>query len=84
MPESTPIQRVNVDFTASVLRELNQAAEWNGSRQAMVKTFVRQALDQHHLARGAWKASSHRTCGSRYVERADISATLSRRVLRSP
>jgi hypothetical protein len=53
-----PIQRVNVDFTASMLRELDQAAaELNVSRQAVIKAFVRQALDQHHLAQGARKAS---------------------------
>ena len=53
-----PIQRVNVDFTASVLQELDQAAaELNVSRQAVIKAFVRQALDQHHLAQGARKAS---------------------------
>ncbi len=53
-----PIQRVNVDFTASMLQELDQAAaELNVSRQAVVKAFVRQALDQHYLAQGARKAS---------------------------
>jgi hypothetical protein len=53
-----PIQRVNVDFTATMLQELDQtAAELNVSRQAVIKTFVRQALDQHHLAQKARKAS---------------------------
>ena len=53
-----PIQRVNVDFTASMLQELDQAAaELNVSRQAVIKAFVRQALDQHHMAQGARKAS---------------------------
>ena len=53
-----PIQRVNVDFTGSMLQELDQAAtELNVSRQAVIKAFVRQALDQHYLARGARKAS---------------------------
>ena len=52
-----PIQRVNVDFTASMLEELDQAATaLNVSRQAVIKVFVRQALDQHHLAQGARKA----------------------------
>ena len=52
-----PIQRVNVDFTAHMLQELDQAAaELNVSRQAVIKAFVRQALDQHHLAQGARKA----------------------------
>ena len=52
-----PIQRVNVDFTAPMLQELDQAAsELNISRQAVIKAFVRQALDQHHLARKARRA----------------------------
>ena len=52
-----PIRRVNVDFTASMLQELDQAAaELNVSRQAVIKAFVRQALDQHHLAQKARKA----------------------------
>lgn len=42
-----PIQRVNVDFTSSMVGELDRAAEdLNISRQAVIKTFVRQALDQ--------------------------------------
>jgi hypothetical protein len=53
-----PIQRVNVDFTASMLQELDQAAaELNVSRQAVIKALVRQALDRHHLAQRARKAS---------------------------
>ncbi len=49
-----PIQRVNVDLTAGMLQELDQAAsELNVSRQAVMKTFIRQALDQLHLARQA-------------------------------
>ena len=46
-----PIQRVNVDLTASMLEELDRTArELNVSRQAVIKTLVRQALDQHYLA----------------------------------
>ncbi|MGD1072912.1 MAG: ribbon-helix-helix protein, CopG family [Bryobacteraceae bacterium] len=49
-----PIQRVNVDLTATMLEELDRAAqELNVSRQAVIKTLIRQALDQHYLARGA-------------------------------
>jgi hypothetical protein len=52
-----PIQRVNVDFTASMLEELEAAAkELNISRQAVIKTMLRQALDQRQSAR----ASRHR------------------------
>ena len=46
-----PIQRVNVDFTARMLEELDRAAEeLNISRQAVIKSLVRQGLDQHYLA----------------------------------
>ena len=54
-----PIQRVNVDLTAAMLKELDRAAEeLNVSRQAVIKTLVRQALDQHYLAQRA-KQSQH-------------------------
>ena len=47
-----PIQRVNVDFTIDMLKELDEiASELNISRQAVIKTFLRQALDQHYLAK---------------------------------
>lgn len=47
-----PIQRVNVDFTATMLEELETAArELNISRQAVIKTLVRQALDHHYASR---------------------------------
>jgi len=46
-----PIQRVNVDFASQMLDELDNAAkELNISRQAVIKTLIRQALDQHYLA----------------------------------
>ena len=49
-----PIQRVNVDVTAGMLDELDKAAQdLNVSRQAVIKTLVRQALDQHYLAQRA-------------------------------
>ena len=54
-----PIQRVNVDVTASMLEELDKAAqELNVSRQAVIKTLVRQALDQHYLAQRARRPPS--------------------------
>jgi hypothetical protein len=53
-----PIQRVNVDFAYPMLEELDNAAkELNISRQAVIKTLIRQALDQHYLA------TSRRTAG---------------------
>ena len=46
-----PSQRVNVDFNINMLRELDDiASELNVSRQALVKTYLRQALDNHYLA----------------------------------
>ena len=51
-----PIQRVNVDFTSLMLQELDTAAkELNISRQALIKTLIRQALDQRYLATSARK-----------------------------
>jgi hypothetical protein len=47
-----PIQRVNVDLTPGLLEELDRTAkELNISRQAVIKTLIRQALDQQYLAR---------------------------------
>ena len=55
-----PIRRVNVDFTPSMLGELERAAkELNVSRQAVIKTLIRQALDQHYVA------ASHRPARKR-------------------
>jgi hypothetical protein len=52
-----PIRRVNVDFTAGMLEELDRAAQQlNVSRQAVIKTLVQQALDQHYLAQRARRA----------------------------
>ena len=53
-----PIQRVNVDLTATMLEELDKAArDLNISRQAVIKTLVRQALDRHYLAQRAKQLS---------------------------
>jgi hypothetical protein len=50
----TPIQRVNVDLTLPMLSELDERArELNVSRQAVIKTLLRLALDQRILARKA-------------------------------
>ena len=55
-----PIQRVNVDLAPGMLEELDKAAtELNISRQAVIKTLIRQALDQQYLARGS-RASAKR------------------------
>ncbi len=53
-----PIRRVNVDFALSMLKELDGTAqELNISRQAVIKTLIRQALDQRYLARSARRRS---------------------------
>ncbi len=42
-----PVRRVNVDLTQGMLRELDErAAKLNVSRQAVIKTLLRQAMDQ--------------------------------------
>jgi hypothetical protein len=47
-----PIQRVNVDFSVAMLEELERAAkELNISRQAVIKTLIRQGLDQGYVAK---------------------------------
>lgn len=47
-----PTQRVNVDFSVEMLNELDTIAdELNISRQAVIKTYLRQAMDQHYLAK---------------------------------
>ena len=56
-----PIQRVNVDFSAPMLEELDRAAKgMNISRQAVIKTLIRHALDQHYLAQGG-RSNSRRS-----------------------
>ena len=45
------LARVNVVFSSPMLDELDNAAkELNISQQAVIKTLIRQALDQHYLA----------------------------------
>ena len=47
-----PIKRVNVDFTLDMLKELDAIArDLNISRQAVIKTYLRRASDQHYIAR---------------------------------
>jgi metal-responsive CopG/Arc/MetJ family transcriptional regulator len=54
-----PIQRVNVDLAAGMLEELDRAArELNISRQAVIKTMIRQALDQQYLVRAGRSRSA--------------------------
>jgi len=59
-----PIQRVNVDFASPMLDELDNAArELNISRQAVIKTLIRQALDQHYLATPRQSTPKHVVAG---------------------
>ncbi|MGB2604972.1 MAG: ribbon-helix-helix protein, CopG family [Candidatus Sulfotelmatobacter sp.] len=56
-----PIQRVNVDLASGMLEELDRAAEeLNISRQAVIKTLIRQALDQQYQARGSRPSARRR------------------------
>jgi hypothetical protein len=44
-----PIRRVNVGLTQGMLRELDaRAARLNVRREVVIKTLLRQALDQRH------------------------------------
>ena len=46
-----PVKRVNVDFSVLMLRELDEiASELHVSRQALIKTYLHQALDNHYSA----------------------------------
>ena len=46
-----PVRRVNVDFREDMLLELDElATQLNVSRQAVIKTLIRQGLDQRYLA----------------------------------
>ena len=48
------VQRVNVDLTAPMLHELDREAETlNISRQAVIKTMLRESLDRRYLAQQA-------------------------------
>jgi len=54
-----PVQRVNVDLTLGMLRELDaRAARLNVSRQAVIKTLLRQALDREPGARRRAKSKA--------------------------
>jgi len=51
-------QRVNIDFTCAVLEELDaEAKRLNVSRQAVIKTMIRDVLDRKARPRGRRKAS---------------------------
>ena len=55
------VQRVNVDFAASMLDELyREAKELNISRQAVIKTLLRRALNEQYVAATARPAMKER------------------------
>jgi hypothetical protein len=54
-----PVRRVNVDLTQGMLRELDErAARLNVSRQAVIKTLLRQVLDEGRGSRTRLKKNS--------------------------
>lgn len=56
----SPIQRVNVDFTGEMLKELDEeAAGLNISRQAVIKTLVREGLDRRYPRRSRGMNRAH-------------------------
>jgi hypothetical protein len=56
-----PIQSVDVDLAPGMLEEVDRAAKGlNISRQAVIKTLIRQALDQQYLAREHRNLTSRR------------------------
>jgi len=58
MPPLKEIQRVNVDFTAQMLGELDRlAGELNISRQAVIKSLLMFAINQQRMALQNKKAS---------------------------
>jgi hypothetical protein len=55
-----PVHRVNVDFTEGMLREIDErAARLNVSRQAVIKTLLRQVLDEGQGHRTGVKKKGH-------------------------
>jgi hypothetical protein len=68
-----PIQRVNVDFTVEMLEELDEeAAGLNISRQAVIKTLVREGLDRRAPRQ---TASRQRAAGVRGSNRSSRTMT---------
>ena len=61
-----PIQRVNVDFTAEMLEELDhEAVGLNISRQAVIKTLVREGLDRRYPRRARARVHARKVRGQR-------------------
>ncbi|MBI3695788.1 MAG: ribbon-helix-helix protein, CopG family [Acidobacteria bacterium] len=61
-----PVKRVNIDLTEGMLRELDaRAARLNVSRQAVIKTLLRQALDEGRERRASSKQAAVQRTGTR-------------------
>jgi hypothetical protein len=55
-----PVRRINVDLTQGMLSELDaRAARLNVSRQAVIKTLLRQALDQNNATQSGRKRQAN-------------------------
>ena len=81
-----PIQRVNVHLAAGMLEELDRVAkELNISRRAVIKTLIRQALDQQDLARrsaASVKAEiAQNPCGNPPVRHSERRAHIQERII---
>jgi GAF domain-containing protein len=81
-----PIQRVNVHLAAGMLEELDRVAkELNISRRAVIKTLIRQALDQQYLARrsaASVKAEiAQNPCGNPPVRHSERRAHIQERII---
>ena len=52
-----PLGSVGIDLNDEMIEELNEAAKkLNVSQQALIKRFIRRALEQHSLAQKVRKA----------------------------
>ncbi|HKM67842.1 MAG TPA: hypothetical protein VJX70_11800 [Candidatus Acidoferrum sp.] len=61
-----PIQMVNLDFTGEMLERLAaEAARLNISRQAVIKTLVREGLDRRHPRQARATTSAQKNQGKR-------------------
>src|ERR1700723_1032464 len=81
-----PIQRVNVHLAAGMLEERDRVAkELNISRRAVIKTLIRQALDQQYLARrsaASVKAEiAQNPCGNPPVRHSERRAHIQERII---
>lgn len=61
-----PVHLVNVDFTAETVARLDhEASMLNITREAVIKTLVREGLDRRHLQRARGATPSQKSQGQR-------------------